>query len=977
MSSAHKNTSNLIEAKYHIKAQKGPNSFQTASALQINKAELQTMCENLRSNIVKFKSVKANHKDIEEISKLIPNATIEEKILEPTLMDFIKLECVLTADQIIHKLLCKVLALVPDISICMYPIKGFAVVTTPMSIKLLQKDGVCVANKFQTGFLTLDQERRIVALHASDPQVKVYTLVGIWVSGLPQPNGENGSADKKKRDSTTMSKEEKQKKLAEKEDAKAKMLNSPLVLAAILRFLFSEDIKSRISPKSSKSENSVPTYLLVNFVGGATLPQFLEFRLKDAEKGANNNWMLLESSHNIARESKNQFKPIKIKISCGLNSLNSDNKSENNEAFTGYKFSTIISTQSDSRPKSQCQKVRKVSAHNEENENPNEKPQSKYKIQKTRNLSLKKTSMKESNDDKNSCNILNTKLKQVPSAKVIINEDSAFKGKPLKILTEHNSHVTLKNGITESAKIAAVHQKPIIDSTKGIRILKTFSQEQPINISNVNNSNGKQTVQIIKAPLNLIQAKTFDINENSTSPRLYDESLDEGIKSKVYVTKQKSPTKVNNMPAPSGDIITPTQTSLNSSLNSNGLQSSKMTGRIRTKLDQSSWAEQFPSYSGNVSLVRTPEYSAMTSASKTSPFYGRIIVEQQKQIQVLQQQLAYLVETMKAMKGENGAMPQVPISRTGGYFNTGNVQNSLNNSTEVNQQARSTLGVYPTTLDLSRTGDSIMGTEHNTSFANVAQMIEKEAQQMAKPQNNNVEIAPAEELKTMSTEQPIKHQINEEPKEIQSEENKILPAQAIISPIPKKLILKPKDSKTTILLNKGSVKIAPNSGKALTDAKKVVSSLQNVSVTDFSNRIMVQSKPVIEKKPTVIVKHGIKSNSIIPTSLSKKDLNCIPRIIVPTDNNDTIESKNEFQLNTIKETNESIPTPKDEQEEKAKIEPIKTEAAKTRNSPLKKQTIKIQKEDSKKKQGSANSKSDWTMEIPKIVYEPDNSPDSK
>eukprot|EP01022_Parablepharisma_sp_SALTPOND_P008804 TRINITY_DN136_c0_g1_i2.p2 TRINITY_DN136_c0_g1~~TRINITY_DN136_c0_g1_i2.p2 ORF type:complete len:1025 (-),score=93.25 TRINITY_DN136_c0_g1_i2:2722-5796(-) len=854
-----------IDAQFHVKSQKGPNSFQTASALQISKAELQSMCDTLKGAICRHKRGKiTSREEAEDISKCISGGKIEERVADPLVTDFLKIQCILATDQITHKLLCKVLTLVPDIAITLRPIKGFAVVTTPMSIKLLQKTGEAGYGGFQTGFLTLDQESRIVPLHASDPKVKVYTIVGIWVSGLSVDLPKTEDSGKK-----CNSREENLKRLAQKEDQKAKCLNNHLVLAAILRFLFTDEIKSRMSPKPK--ENMTPSYLLVNFVG--KLPQFLEFRLKDRD----NSWMLLDSPHNIPREPKNTFKPIKFKLNCGKE-----------EGCTAYKFSYIISLHQETRPRSQCQKSRT----NQENIDPN---QSRKNL-KSRNLSLKQP-LRTNHEE------TGKKIKVVTQPKIAFVSEHPVK--PLRISTEHSSQVPLKKPVVGNVEIRQSESakgpvkllrsntesiKPVIDSTKGaIRIMKTFAENPTKPEVTL-----KEGTKVIKAPLNLLQSKTAD-TETSSSPRLDEENIDEGDKAPVYFTKLKSPCKAA---LPQNEVITPSQNgSLNSSLNSNGIfssmQSSKLTGRIRHRLDQSGWTDQFPSYSGNVSLVRTPEYSAIASASKASPILGRIVVEQQKQIQSLQQQLAYLVETIRQMPQNGTLNPQV-LNKV--CLSTGNTLNSLNGSTEVNlSHGKTVMGVYPT-LDLSR-GESI--SEINNSFHNAAKMIEKEAEKMP-----------------------------EEKKEPE------------ISP-PKRVKLKPKDSKTTILLNKNAIKIA---GRNLTDAQKVVSNIQNASVSDFSSRIVVHKNSV--------------SKAVKPVVSKAEDYD-LPKIIDPTasQSNNTVgpvESQNEA-LSMIKETNESVNTPK---------ENAKKIVVKAKEEPKKRGVISI-------------TDSDWTMDIPKVDYCPElsDSPD--
>ena len=109
----------------------------------------------------------------------------------------------------------------------------------------------------------MDQERRLVVLDCLDVKAKTYPLIGIWVAGLYEHNTR-----------TT--------------------IKNHRVMASILRFLFSEEIKLRISPRT---DNEIPTFLLIDFTGAETnMPQFFEFNLTESDQKADNNWLVLENS---------------------------------------------------------------------------------------------------------------------------------------------------------------------------------------------------------------------------------------------------------------------------------------------------------------------------------------------------------------------------------------------------------------------------------------------------------------------------------------------------------------------------------------------------------------------------------------------------------------------------------------------------------------------------------------------------------
>lgn len=635
----------LLESKVCIKWQKNPNSFQTASALQISKAEMQEMCDELKTSITKFKVVKINsEEEAEEISKYVSatattparskknnNAEdsaeennssgkknrklLEEKVLSPSIKDFFKIGYIIATEQITHKLLCKILAIVPDISISMYPIKGFAVVTTPMSIKLLHKDQPSGEPKrskrpiFQTGFLTLDQERRIVPFHASDPQARVYSLVGIWVTGIPMI--ENTEKDLKTQLETEPNcnmdehndKKAKLKKIAEKQDNKAKMLKHPLVMASILRFLFSEDIKLRMSPRPKQKENENPCYLLLHFQGSLSLPQFLEFQLKSPEKGAINCWQLLESAYSIDREPKNAFKPIKTKLTCNKDKI------EDPSTSSIYKLAYVISVLQENKVK----KI--VKKHiDKENEEPN--------THKSRNISLKQVS--------NTC----AKQNEAPQVKPCQSKTNqkVKDAKPIHIIQKR--HVSEEN--TQIGRSGSITRNLIIKNGIGVD-----SKEGTLELDEFEEGVKGGMIYISKQKESLCKDNEPCINSLKDSGNIH-----------AGLTRENT----------SQQIINPNY-SLNSSINSTCLGSSKLINKIRPRMsgnsehDQSSMMEQFPSYSANVSLVRTPDYSLITSMNgKDQQREQEIVIEQNKYIQTLQQKLMILqkqiIEMNKAQQSQ-------------------------------------------------------------------------------------------------------------------------------------------------------------------------------------------------------------------------------------------------------------------------------------------------------------------------------------
>ena len=124
-------------------------------------------------------SIKTTEEILKKITKSFHERLIQLKCNTDTridgssLIDYFNFNYTFIPDKQNNKLLCKLLAIIPNVIFTVKPIKRFAVVTTPMSIQLLQKSH----RGFETGFLTLDQEGRIVPLDQNDPKVKVYTLI--------------------------------------------------------------------------------------------------------------------------------------------------------------------------------------------------------------------------------------------------------------------------------------------------------------------------------------------------------------------------------------------------------------------------------------------------------------------------------------------------------------------------------------------------------------------------------------------------------------------------------------------------------------------------------------------------------------------------------------------------------------------------------------------------------------------------------
>lgn len=122
-----------------------------------------------------------------------------------------------------HSYILKFSLFFPDVTLKFQPLAPLKLVSTSLCISLTRKD--IPTTNFQSGYLTLDQKRRVLPLLINDAQIFKYPLIGVWVSGN------------------------------EKE-----IWNSQLVWAACVRFIESQSVHERISPDPDKND-----FLLVHF----------------------------------------------------------------------------------------------------------------------------------------------------------------------------------------------------------------------------------------------------------------------------------------------------------------------------------------------------------------------------------------------------------------------------------------------------------------------------------------------------------------------------------------------------------------------------------------------------------------------------------------------------------------------------------------------------------------------------------------
>ncbi|CAG9325334.1 unnamed protein product [Blepharisma stoltei] len=155
--------------------------------------------------------------------------------------------------------------LFPRLDLEFVPISPLKIVSTPLSVKLTQKN--LKHPKFQTGYLTLDQKKRVLPLLCSDPLAFKYPLVGVWATASP------GSQECP--------------------------LSHPLIWSSCVRFIESKLIQERISPNPAQN-----TFLFIYF---SSKPQFYE--ASTHKKAA---WCIQNITHEIQKEGQ-FFSPITCK----------------------------------------------------------------------------------------------------------------------------------------------------------------------------------------------------------------------------------------------------------------------------------------------------------------------------------------------------------------------------------------------------------------------------------------------------------------------------------------------------------------------------------------------------------------------------------------------------------------------------------------------------------------------------------------
>lgn len=204
--------------------------------------------------------LRSDEKTFDKMMKSIERHIVREQFIEP--LDICRTLVMFAADKNSEKLQLKCEILYPAVSLQFTPINSLKLVSTPLSVKLTQNK----REKFQAGYLTMDQSGRVLPLLPSDPLAYKYPIVGIWVTGIP-----------------------------ETQSSKACPIMHPLVWANCVQFLENFNIKDKISP--SLEDNC---FLFLHF---STKPKFYEVCTTD-----NPCWKTAKYCTEILRED-NYFSP--------------------------------------------------------------------------------------------------------------------------------------------------------------------------------------------------------------------------------------------------------------------------------------------------------------------------------------------------------------------------------------------------------------------------------------------------------------------------------------------------------------------------------------------------------------------------------------------------------------------------------------------------------------------------------------------
>lgn len=213
-----------------------------------------------------------------------------KSMLEP--LDLCRTAAVYSAEQVSQRLFIRCDIVYPTVTLQFTAIQSLKLISTPLTIELSQGR----KKRFQYGLLTLDSGGRVLPLLVTDPLTSQYPIVGVWVTGVPGPSS----------------------------SAKYSPLMHPLVWAACVHFILSNDIRERISPSPETN-----TFLLLHFKDQS---RFYEVSTQGQCK-----WKCASNSHEIPREQNYYFAPAFV-------TFLKEDQTSNSLDFSGAYMSTNNST---------------------------------------------------------------------------------------------------------------------------------------------------------------------------------------------------------------------------------------------------------------------------------------------------------------------------------------------------------------------------------------------------------------------------------------------------------------------------------------------------------------------------------------------------------------------------------------------------------------------------------------------------------
>ena len=229
--------------------------------------------------------------------------------LEP--LDICKAAVAFSIDKMNQMLYMKCELVHPSASLHFTPIQPLKLVSSPLTAQLIQ-EVKGRKGRFQTGFLTLDQSRRVLPMLVTDPMAYRCGLVGMWVSGVPVPSQlpDNGRYN---------------------------ALTHPLIWTAAIRYLQSSTIKDRVSP--SPEQNA---FLFIHF--SASTKFYEVSTIEDAV------WRTAQSCHEVARERGDYMPPTVISFLRDGNTSMQSNLSAVSDASFNSSFTLQMALSEDRIP---------------------------------------------------------------------------------------------------------------------------------------------------------------------------------------------------------------------------------------------------------------------------------------------------------------------------------------------------------------------------------------------------------------------------------------------------------------------------------------------------------------------------------------------------------------------------------------------------------------------------------------------------